>query len=622
MKTNVPISEQPGSHPAHGPAHVVRIGCGSGFWGDTPEGARQLIAHGGIDYLVMDYLAEITMSILARMRQRQPELGYATDFVSQLIVPHARALAAQRIRLIVNAGGVNPAGCKAAVERALDAQGVQLRVAAVLGDDVLPQLGRLGAQSTREMFSGAPLPPALVSANAYLGAFPIAQALAQGADIVITGRCVDSAVALGPLIHAFGWTPAQHDLLAAGSLVGHVLECGPQATGGFATDWRDIQQGWADIGFPIAECRADGSFVLTKPAGTGGAVTVQTVSEQITYETGDPCAYVLPDVVCDFSRVQVRQEGPDRVAVQGARGRAPTPHYKVSATHADGFRCMATLLVRGIDAPAKAQAVAQAILARTRRLMQREGHADYTETSIERLGTEDAYGPHARPGAQATREVVLKLGVRHADARALEIFAREIFPTSTSTVQGLAGVFGGRPKVQPVVRLHSFLVDKQLLPVTLDMDGVQQPVAVAPGEPLPPGRPDAPDAPNASDAPVPAGPTLRVPLVAIAYARSGDKGDMSSIAVLARRPEFVPLLRAQLTAEAVRAHLAHLVHGRAERFEWPGLHGFNFLLHEALDGGGVASLRYDPQGKAHAQLLLDLPVEIPQAWQACGWVQA
>lgn len=577
-----------------------------------------MIAHGGIDYLVMDYLAEITMSILARMRLRQPEQGYATDFVSQLIIPHALALSKRRIRLIVNAGGVNPAGCKAAVERVLAEQGVSLRVAAVLGDDVLPQLGQLEASSTQEMFSGAPLPDGLVSANAYLGAFPIAQALAQGADIVITGRCVDSALVLGPLIHEFGWTQGQHDLLAAGSLVGHVLECGPQCTGGFSTDWADTRDGWADIGFPIAECHADGSFTVTKPSGTGGAVTVQTVSEQITYETGDPRAYVLPDVVCDFSRVQVRQEGPDRVAVQGARGRAPTPHYKVSATYTDGVRCMATLLVRGIDAAAKAQAVGQAILARTRALMHREGFADYTETSIERLGAEDAYGEHARPGAQATREVVLKLGVRHADAKALEIFAREIFPASTSTVQGVAGVFGGRPKVQPVVRLHSFLIDKRVVPVEVDIDGVRQPVLQAEGAPLA----AEPSSEGALEVLEKTGPRVRVPLIAIAYARSGDKGDISNIAVLARRPEFVPLMREQLTAEAVRAQLGHLMKGRAEQFEWPGLHGFNFVLHEALGGGGVASLRYDPQGKAHAQLLLDMPVEIPKIWVDTQWVAA
>ncbi len=594
---------------------TVRIGCGSGFWGDTPEGARQLIERGDIDFLVMDYLAEITMSILARMRQRQPEAGYATDFVSQLIVPHARALAQRGIRVVVNAGGVNPSGCKAAVERALAAQGVQLKVAAVLGDDVMGQADALRAAGVREMFSGAPLPASLLSANAYLGAFPIAEALDRGADIVITGRCVDSAVALGPLVHAFGWRPGQFDLLAAGSLAGHVLECGAQCTGGFATDWREMQAGWADIGFPIAECRADGSFVVTKPVGTGGAVTVQGVAEQVTYEIGDPRSYLLPDVACDFSQVRLQQQGPDRVEVRGARGQAPTGRYKVSATHVDGHRCIATMLVRGREASDKARAVAAAILVRTRALLARDGFGDYGETSVELLGTEEGYGAQASVGARQTRELVLKLAVRHADARALEIFSREIFPTSTSTVQGLAGAFGGRPKVQPVVRLFSFLLDRATVPVALDMDGETRA--------LPMSEPPAGGASVAAPAwvlpAVPGGARTTVPLVAIAYGRSGDKGDISNIAVLARRPEFAPLLRDMLTPERVRAQLAHLVQGRVERFDWPGLNGFNFLLHEALGGGGVASLRYDPQGKAHAQLLLDMPVEVPQAWVDAGW---
>ena len=614
METNKSSASQPQTPTQTG--RVVRIGCGSGFWGDTPEGARQLIEHGRLDYLVMDYLAEITMSILARLRQRQPDQGYATDFVSQLIVPHAKALATQRIKLVVNAGGVNPAGCKAAVERSLAAQGVLLKVAAVLGDDVMPQIESLRSGGVREMFDGAPLPTELLSANAYLGAFPIADALAAGADIVITGRCVDSAVVLGPLIHEFGWTREQFDLLAAGSLVGHVLECGPQCTGGFSTDWQAMQATWGNIGFPIAECAADGSFVVTKPEGTGGAVTVQTVAEQITYETDDPQHYVLPDVVCDFSRVQVREVGPHRVAVHGAHGKPATDCYKVSATYVDGFRCMTTMLVRGIDASPKARAVARAILDRTRMVFERDGFADYSETSIELLGTEDAWGPHARDGARATREVVLKLGVRHADARALEVFAREIFPTSTSTVQGLSGVFGGRPKVQPVVRLYSFLLDKASVPITLDVDGGERAVSIASGVPLA----HVPSAAVESSGAVPGGTATSVPLVAIAYARSGDKGDISNIAVFARRPEFLPLLRAQLTSARVREYFAHLAHGEVERYDWPGLDAFNFVLHQALGGGGVASLRYDPQGKAHAQLLLDMPVDVPEAWLDNGWI--
>ena len=612
--------------------NTIRIGCGSGFWGDSPEGARQLIERGRLDYIVFDYLAEITMSILARQRDRDASQGYATDFVTQVIAPYARQMAEQKLRVVVNAGGVNPLGCKVAIEQVLAQQGVALRVAAVTGDDVLAQVRQLqqsGGPAVREMFSGMPLPDHAISANAYLGAFPIAQALAAGADIVVTGRCVDSALVLGPLIHEFGWRPEQYDLLAAGSLAGHVIECGPQCTGGFSTDWEGLQDDWADIGFPIVTCSADGRFVVSKPEGTGGAVTCQTVSEQITYEIGDPRAYILPDVVCDFSRVTVRQVGSDEVEVSGARGRPPTPHYKVSLTYADGFRSVATLLVRGHQAPAKARAIAQAILSRTGRILAREGKSDYAETSIEVLGAEDAYGAHASPLAHQIREVVLKVGVRHGDPKALTIFASEIFPTSTSTVQGIAGIFGGRPKVQPVVRLYSFLLEKSAVPLLITMG--EQPLEVQ-GLHLPDMGPmqgqGAEDktvehlAGIAASGGDTSAQDRSIPLRCIAYARSGDKGDLSNIAVFARRPEFLDLIRAQVTAEVVADWMSHLARGRTERFDWPGLDAFNFLLHEALGGGGTASLRYDPQGKAHAQILLDLPVRVPQEWIAKGLLHA
>src|SRR5690606_4099216 len=303
---------------------------------------------GGIDYLVIDYLAEITMSILARLRQRSPDHGYAADFVSQVIAPHAAELARRKIRVVVNAGGVNPRGCMEAVSRELRKQGLSLKVAAVTGDDVFPLLEQLRREGTAEIYSGLPLPTCAISANAYLGAFPIARALGAGADIVITGRCADSALTLGPLIHEFGWQPTDYDLLAAGSLAGHVIECGTQCTGGFFTDWKDVAEGWADIGFPIAECAADGSFVVTKPEGTGGLVNYAVVAEQITYETGDPRRYVLPDVVCDLSAVRLEELGSHRVQVRGVRGLPPTTTYKVSATYNDGFRSVATLLIKGL----------------------------------------------------------------------------------------------------------------------------------------------------------------------------------------------------------------------------------------------------------------------------------
>lgn len=600
---------------------TIRIGCGAGFWGDSPEGPRQLVRSGAIDYLVMDYLAEITMSILARMKAKRGDLGYATDFVSAVMKPLAQDIAAKRIKVVTNAGGVNPQACREALLAVFHELGVDLKIAVVNGDDLYSQAAKLRAADTREMFSDAPMPETMASINAYLGAFPIAEALRMGADIVITGRVVDSAVVLGPLIHEFGWTAEDYDLLSSGSLAGHVIECGAQATGGIFTDWRSVQ-GWADMGFPIAECQADGTFEITKPDGTGGLVSPGTVGEQIVYEVGDPTAYILPDVTADWSHVQLEQVAPDRVRVSGARGTAPTATLKVSATYADGYRSVATMMIAGRDAAAKAHATGQAILARVSRLMAEAGFGDFQDTSLEVLGAEANYGSQAR-AAQA-REVVLKVAVRHLSKEALQIFGREIYPAATAMAQGLTGFAGGRPEPQPVIRLFSFLAAKADVPISVTMSErevvvasilpVQPPASTAALHELDPALPPRQD-------------TACVPLIALAHGRSGDKGDIANIGVLARDPEFLPWLRRGLTASAVGSYFDHFVRGKVERFEWPGLNGFNFLLHEALGGGGVASLRHDPQGKALAQILMDFPVEIPADWtqpggRLAGWAEA
>ena len=363
---------------------ILRIGCGGGFWGDSEEGSAQLVRSGAIDVLVIDYLAEITMSLLARARIRNPAAGFVPDFIT-MISALAREIAERRIRVVVNAGGVNPAGCVAALKAALAHAGVPLLVAAVAGDDLSPIEGDLRAAGVSEITTGAPIPAEPWSMNAYLGAFPIATALGTGADIVITGRCADSALVLGPLIHAFGWTADDLDRLAMGSLAGHIIECGAQATGGLATDW-DRVPGWDNMGLPIAECSSNGDVVITKPAGTGGLVTPETVAEQIVYEIGDPAAYILPDVVCDFTHVRLIQDGPDRVAVTGARGLAPTSTYKVSITYQHGFKAVGTLMIGGRDAVAKARRTADAILTRTRRLLVARGLAELRRTSVEVLG--------------------------------------------------------------------------------------------------------------------------------------------------------------------------------------------------------------------------------------------
>jgi hypothetical protein len=586
---------------------TMRIGCGSGFWGDSALGAAQLVERGAIDVLVLDYLAEITMSILARMRARRPDAGYATDFVD-VIAALGPQLAARRIKVVANAGGVNLVACKARVAQVLAERGVALEVATVIGDDILSSLDELRAAGALDLETGRPLPAEALSANAYLGAFPIAEALRRGADIVITGRCVDSALVLGPLIAAHGWTPGELDRLAQGSLAGHVIECGAQATGGLATDWRRVERGYADMGFPIVECEPDGSFTVTKPDGTGGQVAPETVGEQITYEVHDPARYVLPDVVCDFTEVRLAELGPDRVRVTGARGLPPPANYKASITYADGHRLQATLLIVGHDARAKAERVGAAILERVERINQSRGLGRFRATSIEALGAERYLGAASR--AQGTREVVLAIGAAHDSEDALKALAREIAPAATSMVQSITGFAGGRPSVSPVVRLASCLVPRALVVPVVELRGTTVELPATASAAAPPPEPDA-LTPEPAPAPVAPGPTRTVPLRWLARGRSGDKGNTANIGILARSPELVPVLRAQLTADRVKQFLAHLVHGEVRRHEWPGLAGWNFVCRDALGGGGIASLRFDPQGKALAQILLELPIEVP-----------
>ncbi|MFO1115986.1 MAG: acyclic terpene utilization AtuA family protein [Beijerinckiaceae bacterium] len=589
---------------------MVRIGGGAGFWGDSPEGPAQLV-RAGVDYLALDYLAEITMSILARMKAKNASLGYATDFVSHVMRPLAREIAGRGVKVIANAGGVNLEACRDALRAALAEQGVDLKIAIVRGDDLLHKAQEFRAGGVTEMFRGEPMPEKIASINAYLGAFPIAAALDAGAQVVLTGRCVDSALALGPLIHEFGWRASDYDLLSAGTLVGHLIECGAQVTGGILTDWRAVD-GWDRMGFPIAECRADGSFELTKPAETGGLVSVATVSEQMTYEVGDPAAYIVPDVICDWRDVRVEQTGLHRVRLSGARGLPPTRTYKASATYSDGYRASVTMMLVGREARERAEAVGRAIIARATRLMQAAGFAPFADASMEIIGSESSYGAQSR--ARSAREVVLKIGVRHAERGALDIFSREIYPAATAMAQSLTGFAGGRPEPQPVIRLFSFLVDRAKAPASVEIDGQAFDVIDnAPNEPAPASPPRAP--PQAREL---SGKMRPTPLIALAYGRSGDKGDTANIGVIARRPEFLDAIRAAATPGAVQRYMRHFVEGEVERFEWPGLGGFNFLLHRALGGGGVSSLRHDPQGKAFAQILLEMEIPAPAAWFEAG----
>lgn len=592
---------------------IIRIGGASGAFVDSAIAVPQLLSAPALDYLIFDYLAEGSMAIFARMMAANPKSGFMNEFLSVHIGPHLASLKARGIKVIANAGGLNPEGLAAAIEAKAAELNIPLKVAAVSGDDLRASIDDIVREGVTDMFSGAPFPKNIVSINAYFGAFPIADALAKGADIVVTGRVVDSALILGPLIHEFGWGPKDYDKLAAGTVAGHLLECGAQVTGGTFTDWKDVPD-WENTGYPIGECHADGSLVMTKPPGTGGLVSVGTVSEQMLYEVSDPQAYVVPDVVCDFTSVRLEQEGPNRVRVSGARGYAPTAQYKVCVTYEDGFRSVALAPIIGVDAQARAERQADAILSRTRKLLRERNLSDWRRTHVEILGTEASFG--ARRQAAPTREVICKIVVEHDDARACELFWREqnsaIMNMSVGTAVGLAL----QPPAMPLTKIFSFLIDKARLTPRVSMNGRSQMVQVPVDGGFNPAALERPRAPGEPKEPA----TVRVPLVALAYGRSGDKGDLFNVAVIARRPDYLPYIRAALTPMAVGEWYRHFgVEGqppRVERYDVPGVSALNFVVNDALAGGINSSPRLDVAAKGMAQQLLEFPVPVPATMAA------
>lgn len=406
---------------------MIRIGGGSAFFIDSAMSVPQLLG-AGVDYILLDYLAEGAMGLLGRMKQADPQSGFTGDFMDVHIGPFLDRIAQSGVKIIANAGGVNPSGLAQLLRNRIGELGLDIQVAAVSGDDLMDQLDALSEK--RDMFTGAPFPATgVTSCNAYLGAFPIAAALRAGAQIVITGRVVDSALALGPLIHEFGWTAHDWDKLAGGTLAGHLIECGPQATGGTFTDWRDVQ-GWATIGAPIAECFDDGSCIITKPDATGGLVSRGTVAEQMLYEVSDPQAYFVPDVTCDLSAVTIEDMGKNRVRVSGAKGYAPPETLKACATWDDGWRGTAYQPLIGPSARQRAEKQAEALFDRGTLMLKGRGMADWRRTEAILLGSDD--------------EVIMKLVVEHDDMLAVQMFVREQFSAISAMSPGTSVALASR----------------------------------------------------------------------------------------------------------------------------------------------------------------------------------
>jgi len=441
----------------------------------------------------------------------------------------------------------------------------------------------------------------IVAANAYLGAWPIAEALAAGGQIVVTGRTTDAALTLGPLVHEFGWAWNDWDRLAAGTVAGHVLECGAQATGGNLTDWRKVAP--LDVGYPIAEVAADGRFVVTKHPGTGGRVSRATVTEQLLYEIGDPARYLTPDVSADFRGLEVIDAGRDRVAVGGARGTPPPDSLKVAVVYRDGWRAVGLALLSGPDVGAKAERLAEM-------LWHRVG-SEFADRRADLVGYRSCWGA-AAPEVEPN-EGVFRAAVRDPDRGKVERFAHTMLGLALQAPPGL-GVFGGRPEVQEAYAYWPALVPRELVVPRIEVVRGESRV-VRELTPAPPGvrgagRPLAPP-PEPIDLPERGGAGARVRLRRIAYARSGDKGDHANIGVAARSPHAFAFLRGALDAERVRRYFGDLCGGPVERYELPGLRALNFVLRHALGGGGTLSLRPDHQGKTLAQALLSLELDVP-----------
>lgn len=583
---------------------VVRIGNASGYWGDDPEALLRQVSGGPLDYVTMDFLAEITMVILQRQRARDPKAGFAYDFIEHLKLA-LPAIASSGVTVIVNAGGINPAGCAAAVKALCDEAGVALPIGVVTGDDLLPRLDALeAAGASFDHMDGErrydEIRGRVVAANAYISARPVVEALRGGARIVITGRTTDAALILAPLVHEFGWAWDDWDRLAAGIAAGHILECGAQVTGGNFTDWQRIPS-MLDVGYPIAEVQPDGEFVVTKHPNTGGMVSQRTVTEQLLYEIGDPRAYMTPDVTVDFTSLQLSQEAPDRVRVSNARGLPAPATLKVSMVYRHGWRAVGTVLLSGPNVIAKGEQLAEMVWHRV--------GTDFADRRTDFIGFNACWGGAA--GARPEpNEVVFRLAVADADRAKLKRFANQLLGFALQGPPGL-GIFGGRPDVQEAFGFWPALVPRKLVTATVTVDGgapVEVPIDLPPGRAA---RPAAPPDDSAGAEGSRAARTSLVPLGTIAYARSGDKGDHANVGVAARSPEAYAFLRETLSAKRVHGFFRDIVEGPVERFELPNLLAFNFFLRHALGGGGTLSLRVDHQGKTLAQGLLTLELGVP-----------
>ena len=582
----------------------IRVGNAGGYWGDDLDALALQLARGALDYVTSDFLAEITMSILQKQRQRNPELGYARDFVEQIgqCMP---LLKQQQVKVISSAGGIQPRACAQKLAELAHQENHRFRIAVVEGDDLLDRLDDLVSSGHRleNMETGQSVHAILgriESANAYLGAAPVIRALQEDADLIVTGRVTDTGVVSAIPAFEYGWGLDDWDRMASGVVAGHILECGAQASGGNLTDWREVPS-FQSMGYPIAQFSPDGSFQVTKAEGTGGLVNRKTVTSQLIYEMGDPTSYVTPDVIADFTSLTLRETGRDRVEISGVLGRPGPETLKVSISYRSGYKAHGTLIVSQPDALDKARLLAEILWKRL--------DLQFEECHTELVGY-DACHRHLVPEVEPS-EILLRLGVRDPERDKVEAFAKKFTSLILNTVGGVA-IVGARPRVQEVVAYWPCLVPAQLVtPQVFVLDTgrvIQIPhPSPAPASPVRAERKMA----RQSELPAAAGTIQEVPLKQLCYGRSGDKGDTCNIGIVARSEKVYPWLCEFLTAQRVKDYFGELCRGSVERHRVDNLRALNFLLHQSLGGGGTLSLRIDPQGKTLADALLLMPVEVP-----------
>ncbi len=589
----------------------IRIGNASGYWGDDLGAMKRQLTGGPLDYITMDFLAEITMSILQRQRKRNPELGYAVDFLTQ-IEECLPLICKKKVRVISNAGGINPIGLGREIIKIAQRQGLDIKVGIVYGDDIVNHLYELTAAGERftNMETGEDFSryrSRISSANIYLGAEPVVKALEAGCQIIVTGRVTDTGITLAPMIHEFGWAMDDWDKMAAGIVAGHIIECGAQGSGGNITDWHEVKS-FDNIGYPIIEIEKSGEFVVTKHPRTGGAVNEKSVKEQLVYEMGDPSNYVSPDGVARFDSIQLEDLGRNRVRIYGVKGKPEPDFLKVSMSYEEGWKASGAVLISGPQIQQKADIVEKMFWTKLPH--------KYEATRTELIGTGTIW-PRSLFSCEPN-EALLRFAVRDADRKKVDDFSKALSTLILSGPAGMAVTPGGRPKPSLVVAywpalMHRSRVKAKVLVV--DSSGYEEfheihfPIRVQtrPEEAMP-----LLDRSRARSKKF-TGRAKEVRLQEICYARSGDKGDTCNIGVLARSEQAYTWLREHLTEQVVRRFFDGITHGRVTRYELDNLRGLNFLLDQTLGGGGTRSLMIDPQGKTLAQALLQMKVKVPES---------